>query len=109
MNFQPKFVRVPTLAECADLINKPHEDYPLRVEATLDMLKYWKEELPWAFDEHMLLETHGYIMFNESFRGEYRKVNVKVGNDMPPSFLTVPNKMREILPVTQGLDKELVE
>lgn len=109
MGFHPKFVRVKTLAECADLINKPHEDYPLRVDATEDMLKYWIGEATATFDEHMLLETHGYIMFGEAFRGAYRNVNVRVGGHLAPSFLSVPDLMKSIMPVYLGLDKELVE
>ena len=41
MSFNPTFTRVDNIAECADLINKPHGDYPRRVKSTIEMIEYY--------------------------------------------------------------------
>lgn len=101
--WKPKFRWVASMEECADMINKPHEDYPTRVRFTGEMIGYLgqtlndRSELS-GFD---LRQMHSEVMWNmrTEHRGKYRTVDVKVGDHTPPGAIYVPDLMDAILPI----------
>lgn len=115
--WRPKFVEVDDVDICADLINKPHDDYPIRIPMTkfcLENLVVIQEE---ELDEGFLFMIHSTIMQGLESRGQYRKknvhivgssnfVNIKTGEletkrDIiytPPDYLLVPTMMKRIMP-----------
>ena len=73
MTFNPTFTRVDTIAECADFINKPHEDYPERIDVTVEMIDF--HLLNDRVTESMCKAMHGHIMYDMEprFRGAWRR------------------------------------
>ena len=99
--FTPKFNTVQSLDIAADMINLPHEDYPIRVDVTLEALQTLSAYLnaP-CITEYMIKVTHQIIMGDTDHAGRYRTIDVKVGNDTPPSAFTVPMHMFDLHPIT---------
>lgn len=108
----PRFVLVDTVEECACYINLPHEDYPLRVDRTKEMIDLFvsdiKERGSGKFDECYLKNIHSYVMFGLGSRGAYRSVNVRVGSYRPPEHIFVKELMQKILPI-KLVDHQLPE
>lgn len=97
--WNPRFTTMGNIDEVADLINRPHEDYPLRVQATRNIIA---EMIEWGihkYNDTLLRMVHGEIMFGCDHRGLYRTVNVRVGDHLPPEHYLVPDLMKQILPV----------
>ena len=69
--WKPKFEWVGSVEICADMINKPHEDYPLRVNATEELIKSGStlSSFEWSDARQM----HSYL-----FRGELNINNIVV-------------------------------
>ena len=103
--FVPKFITVHSLAEAAKAINAPHEDFPLRVPETYDMLKCHRTCN--QIDLKAALKIHSYVMQELPSRGLTRRVNVIVGGDIPPSWMLVEEKIKELFPVMAGSFQEL--
>ena len=105
-NWHPKFVDVSDINELAHMINKYHEDYPLRVDKTIELIEnYIVLDKLQLITETDILQMHSHFFAGEGFnenhilRGAYRRVNVRVGNHRPPDFLFVDHLMKEIMPV----------
>lgn len=78
MSFNPTFVKVKSVRECADLINKPHGDYPLLVDATETMIDFYLGETLEYITEMKFKSIHSYIMsgmpdMQAKHRGQWRK------------------------------------
>lgn len=96
--WNPQFKWVATVEECADLINLPHEDYPKRVSATIEMIKaFERKNSITEFDNKAI---HSGVMYDESFRGRYRDLEVRVGKHIPPKFFQVPDLIKLLFPVS---------
>lgn len=107
-HWNPKFMRVDTIEECADLINQPHEDYPKRVQQTIDMIEMYKTS--YTIKEKDILQMHSHVMFDQDHRGRYRNLEVRVGSYIPPKHYLVPNLIVNSFPVNKGeLDIDLVK
>jgi Fic family protein len=102
MSFQPKFTWVNTPAECAYLINKPHEDFPKRVNATESVLVTLIKNQTDLITSFHARQIHSILFAGESFAGKWRNCDVRIGKDFPPSHLQVPALIEKIFPVSQG-------
>ena len=104
--FIPRFTVVHSFHKAADLINKPHKDYPLRVPKTLKILNLLASG-PFqecSMSEFDIKSIHSMVMWDLPSRGSWRKIIVTVGgNDvLPPIFIN--EAMERILPVTPDCD-----
>ena len=103
-NWNPSFVLRDSIDEVADMINKPHEDYPLRVPYTKEMIEtIIVQDLKFLI-EHDVKGIHGFVMNDFKSRGRYRNINVRVGQYIPPDFIFVSGLMENIFPVTIETD-----
>lgn len=114
--FAPKFQRVGSLLECADMINKPHEDYPVRVGWTLVAINrlcaYLATEnvaLDWSDAE----ASHWYMWRDCNPKrilvGDSRRIDVQVnGNTCPPAWV-VPHLLDMAFPVLATNEAGLIE
>lgn len=101
--WEPKFEWVSSIEEAADLINKPHEDYPKRVKATAEEIHYWSR-LGGIFaptpetgvTNNFLSQIHGVVFRDQSFSGKFREVDVRVGNHHPPEHEKIIKLMEEL-------------
>ena len=98
-NWHPIFGVCNDLPSVAYQINIPHEDFPLRVEKTLEMVEHMIgvfKESP-VITNDILLNIHQYIFddFPKELRGIWRPYNVVVGNHRPPDCELVPKLMTE--------------
>lgn len=106
--WEPKFKWVATQYEAADLINRPHEDYPKRIKDTdgcindilgiVDSTPGWGGEL---FHEDFWF-YHKWMFSDESFAGQYRDLNVTVGPHRPPNHQEVHELMDQLLAAYKG-------
>jgi fido (protein-threonine AMPylation protein) len=110
MPFNPKFEWVQglnqadTFTEVASKINKPHEDYPDRVNQTLGALDTLFEfDLISSFEARQI---HSLIFPGQSWSGKWREVEVKIGNDNPPPHFMVPSLIKKIFPAIRLRDYE---
>lgn len=114
--FDPKFVKVQTVEEAADLINRPHEDYPQRVPAThkaIVDLDWWGcDGVVRSFD---LRNLHARLMVDRmDIAGRFRTSEVRVGSYTPPSPAAVAPMLVGLhdkigCPHLLSLDSELIE
>ena len=125
-DWKPEFIWVESIEEAVDLINKPHEDYPHRVNSTLEIVKtltnnevistgadialfslaYRLSRIPtgtWPFNkvplqiENLwLCAIQNYIFADESHAGRWRECNVVVGLHRPVDYLLVEKYMKEL-------------
>ena len=97
--FEPKFVWVDSIKECADLINQPHEDYPERVVLTQTLIENLKDGSG-STRIIGLLDVQPFVfeLMNGrlGFEGHFRKVNVKVGLHYPPYWQIIPKIMNQL-------------
>lgn len=105
MSFNPKFewVNRPNVEdifiEVADKINRPHEDYPRRIPATLRVIKDLIVNRYDFFNSFDARQVHAHIFPNLSFSGKWRECNVLIGKETPPHFLQVPDLIENIFPI----------
>ena len=112
--FVPRFTVVHSFDVAADLINKPHEDYPLRVPKTLEILNRLSSCFQsfstmrfinlWTITSFDVRSIHSEIMWDLPSRGSWRTVIVTVGGNavLPPIFIN--EAMEKILPLTSNCD-----
>jgi len=101
----PRFQWVDNLWDVADMINKPHEDYPVRIDNT------WKaiirllnsQRFPMEISGYLLQSIHQDVFGDKSFGGSYRKVNVQVGNHRCPPHEYVEDLMSNLITYSQTL------
>lgn len=94
----PVFRFVETRPIAADAINQPHEDYPIRVSKTEEMIDCIGDLD--TITGTLVRVVHSAVMGELPDRGRYRTINVRVGGHNPPSFLKVQEMMDAILPMT---------
>lgn len=61
------------MQECADLINVPHEDYPQRIDATVQMIEFFRDTD--CITEQMCKAIHSHVMYDmkTAWRGAWRR------------------------------------
>lgn len=104
MPFEPRFVEAATIHEAADLINRPHEDYPQRVKATEDTISTCLNVGYTGFilglmrqsDPDELKLIHSRVFGDTPHGGRFREVDVRVGYHLPPSHTKVEKLMDEL-------------
>jgi fido (protein-threonine AMPylation protein) len=114
-SFQPKFTWSGDINDVANKINRPHEDYPLRVDKTIEMIKHYSEVIPsqarGCLNEYDLKSIHSYLFdgkgFNDKYilRGGYREMQVKIMHGdvvkfSPPDPFQLRHLMGCITPVS---------
>ena len=102
--WKPTFDWVPNITQAADQINSWHEDYPLRVTATIRAL-----ETAWLYDlnligKEILLDLHMTMFGDKEFAGRWRDVGVIVGSHAPPTYEQIPSLMDSLVQAYSGLD-----
>lgn len=108
MNFNPKFEWIncsrveDTLAEVASKINRPHEDYPYKVPATLQIIRMLIENKTDSINSFDARSIHHSIFNGKPWAGVWRSCNVKIGKEKPINFLLVPDAIEKIFPATKG-------
>ncbi len=88
----PEFKWVSTVEEAADTINKPHEDYPTRVSNTQLILEN-REGFGISISKLNLTSIHHWVFNDTPHAGNYRNVNVKVGDHVCPH----PSVLEELM------------
>lgn len=95
----------PAFEWCGDIlavalqINLWHEDFPQRVPATVRALKRLRSEMvsvdfgAHALRNQRLLGIHKTIFGDTSFGGQWRRVNVYIGDHTPPPWREVSHYM----------------
>ena len=98
----PTFEWVNSIDEVADRINLPHEDYPSRVQSTVDKITSFHQDIfsinPNCFDvtTKNLLEIHNSLFADTDHAGKFRTVNVRVGLHVAPDWKWVPTMVTEL-------------
>lgn len=120
-NFDPKFTITTSLSDCAQLINRPHEDYPLRVDKTKEMINFLVEEISITglISERVISHIQSTIMDDLEDKGSYRKILVHPeGGDKDTYFdpIHIQEAMGVILPIhvdveigVEGYNKIIVD
>jgi len=96
--WNPTFKWVDSIAEAADAINLPHEDYPMRIPNT--HLAIESKVLP--MDNKSLRKIHKKVFGDMPYGGKFRKVNVRVGLHVAPNHYQVSALMEELHNVATG-------
>jgi len=97
VKFDPKFIKVTSVQECADLINQPHEDYPQRVDRTAKMIQYYIDTKISYLTEFIYKGIHSHIMYDlePRNRGQWRNVDVTVGEFQPCAPWMIQTEIEE--------------
>ena len=108
-DFKPVFYITDDIDECADAINKPHEDYPKRVPVTKELIQKLVDlEVP-NIDQTILWNIHS-LLFRENPRrirvGAFRMKNVTVAGEPTPDHTKIYDMMACILPVNKDSNLE---
>lgn len=118
-NFNPTFYETDLVDHCADAINQPHEDYPVRVAKTTFVLKSLCELAldGIEFDTNILKATHS-VIFNQTSGMGVGKLRVRAAcvvdyytgevHNYPDPF-EVPELLEAIMPVEAGTKEELID
>lgn len=93
--FEPTFEWVDTVGECADRINRSHEDYPKYVVATERALS---DTVIGGnnITNRLILAVHSYIFRDKPFAGLFRRLDVRVGWHHPPHFTEIRAMMGKL-------------
>lgn len=109
--FTPKFTITDSLEKCADMINRPHEDYPKRVDVTLAVMQDMIEWDSRKITEHDCKAIHSHVMWDIeiSQRGCWRNRDVTIGFDMgvAPHLIQTEIDEQKLFPV-YIIDSELL-
>lgn len=99
--WQPEFIWVDSVEECADLINRPHEDYPHGVQGTIDMIREFagSEIIRWSDAQNIQKYVHASKNDGTHLGLGLRKALVKVGGWVPPNPMFLPDLIDNIFPV----------
>lgn len=111
-NWQPKFEWVNSIEECADRINLPHEDYPIGVDPTIEMIRLFSgvDRISWRdacnIQKYLYDKKMEFITKNSVFNlpnifidpGVRRKM-VKVGKWKPPHPMFLQDLIEQIFPI----------
>lgn len=118
MEWNPEFTWVDTPEEAADLINKPHEDYPYRVQDTLDILQVLGPDARYLWHgrdtpggghiegikgvegfqimEQYIRVVHSMVFSDTDFGGNFRETEVTVGMHRPPDHTLIKKFIEEL-------------
>ena len=101
----PTFVWENDPYKVADMINLPHEDYPDRVDVTLEMIYAITSYLKTMgnfnkIHPHLLRAVHANIFSEVEFRGGWRNVAVRIGSHLPPNHAVLNDLMEELYNVS---------
>lgn len=119
--WQPEFVLYESIDAVADAINRPHEDYPIGVQATIDMiLLYRKSDVitfadacniqKYLFDVKVkIVDEQKLTLPNLHINLGLRQTEVKVGGWVPPHPLFLSDFVRNLFPVYSADWKSLVD
>jgi len=88
----PTFEWVESIAEAADIINRPHEDYPARVQNTHLALE---SKVP-DVNTKSLLKIHAGVFGDTSHGGRFREIDVRVGLHIAPTYVNLSLMMDEL-------------
>ena len=83
----PGFHYEPSLHRTADLINRPHEDYPLRIAATKDAMTETVDAMrqDLRITSNLLAQIHRTVFPDHGTRaGKWRNSKVRVGSHLAP-------------------------
>ncbi len=99
--FNPRFdFIIPDIDLAADIINRPHEDYPNRILATRDAIKYLQYHFSFGgfgTDVGTILHVHKMIMLDTPHAGKFRNCQVMIGqNERGIDYWDIPNAMARI-------------
>ena len=88
-NWIPTFSYVEDIADSADLINLPHEDYPQRIPATQLAIErlyefYERNMLVISITTYLVRQVHQIVFAEAPFAGVWRNVRVFIGQHTPP-------------------------
>lgn len=112
--WQPEFEWVSSIKEVSERINSPHEDYPLGVQPTIQILGLLTDEktLSWAdacnIQKFLFIDKQDQIrnssgklshLPNQFINLGLRRTEVKVGNWKPPHPMFLQELVDEIFPV----------
>lgn len=111
-NWRPRFIECTSVEVCADLINKPHEDYPRRVPATQEIMTRILESYnPYEevtgrpmFTTNDVRQIHAFVFEDEHHAGEFRVVNAwpeSGGEYIQPS--EIPEQIEKLFPISPYL------
>ena len=109
-NFHPTFKVVKTSKECAEFINRPHEDFPAFVQPTHDVLNIMIDCNYNEISSFIAKTIHSSIFSNEHDQitvGDWRRWNVTIGNFIPPHPIEILRFLPLIFPLVDG--KNLIE
>jgi Fic family protein len=110
MRFRPAFVVSDSVDRTAGLINRPHEDYPKRLDATrIEIESLVRDRLVSTLREDDILQMHARVMWDlEKDLGQWRTCNVTVGGDYPPNWRYIPEQIERsrLFPVSRSLITE---
>lgn len=101
--WNPKFFYTDNAFDCADAINKPHEDYPARVKSTKEIIEMLVSENYTTITEFDVNSVHSYIFKNSRIAtGIYRKISVSVRSHTPPDGIHISELISNIFPISIG-------
>lgn len=103
--WNPKFKWIEDSKEAADLINQPHEDYPIRVNDTFlciihELMKVKCSQRAYPISPIWIKDIHKRLFNDKSFAGMFRDMDVVVGNHRPPKSFTIASYMMQLKTVT---------
>ena len=94
--WRPRFCRESSIRACADHINRPHEDYPKRIEATALAIGDVMAEYPHTITTELLQRVHAQVFADAAHAGQLRRIMVTVGAFIPPPPDLLPRLMQNL-------------
>ena len=101
-DWEPLFHWTGQVADCAERINRPHEDYPRRIPDTERAIQYvmdlnLREEGKIAITQELVREVHRLMFPDHGARaGQWRQLNVRVATHLAPKWELMDNMMAEL-------------
>ena len=92
----PRFSRASSISDCADRINRPHEDYPKRIEATALAIADVMSEHPITITTELVQRVHARVFADAAHAGQLRQVMVRIGAFIPPRPDLLPRLMQNL-------------
>src|SRR2546426_511499 len=92
--WQPRFQWVGTAQEAADLINRPHEDYPHRVKATAEAIE--RLTIRGLITNPLLRRIHRQVFADTTFAGTWKEMDVLLSPSKPTQVSKVADLMQDL-------------
>lgn len=106
----PRFEPVTSLTRCTDQINRPHEDYPQRVERTADLIRHLTQGKYYSVLAGDCLQLHKQLMADKPWlAGQWRTITVALAGSgyVPPAPLFVPELITACFPFSPRTEADL--